>query len=167
VKTRLVMAREELPVAAARSVFLAGPTSELAADSWRPAAAELLADRWRGQEELVVLSPESRDGVRAETYREQVLWEREARATATVVLYWIWRDMLLTPGQTTNVEFGYDIALGRTVVLGCPPECPDARRNRYLIFTAEEERVPVRTTLADTVETALELVLTAVSLASA
>ncbi|CAL9677652.1 hypothetical protein SUDANB95_07978 (plasmid) [Actinosynnema sp. ALI-1.44] len=129
------------------------------ADVGADPAVELLADRWRGPEELVVLSPESRDGVRAETYREQVLWERRARAVATVILYWIWRDMLLTPGQTTNVEYGYDVASGRAIVLGCPPECPDACRNRYLIFTAEEEGVPLRTTLPDAVATALELVL--------
>ncbi|MFD0630529.1 hypothetical protein ACFQ9X_01545 [Catenulispora yoronensis] len=37
------------------------------------------------------------------------------------------------PGFTTNVEFGLDVAEGR-VVLGCPPDCPNPERNRYLIF---------------------------------
>ncbi|MFJ8855455.1 hypothetical protein [Streptomyces sp. NPDC102437] len=32
----------------------------------------------------------------------------------------------------TNVEFGLDAPTGRAV-LGCPPDCPNPERNRYLI----------------------------------
>ncbi|WP_337825223.1 hypothetical protein [Amycolatopsis sp. A1MSW2902] len=67
--------------------------------------------------------------------------------------------MTYMPGMTTNVEFGYDVAAGRTVVLGCPPDCPDPRRNKYLMHLAHAHGVPVRTTLRETAETAAGLVI--------
>jgi Nucleoside 2-deoxyribosyltransferase like len=155
--TRLVMAREPLPVGL--SVFLAGPTHSDATQSWRPAAFDALADQWTGSQPLAVLSPESRGGQRAERYDQQVRWEFKARAGAAVILYWIPRDMTVTPGMTTNVEFGYDVARGRRVVLGCPPDCPDAVRNRYLIFLAHDHCVPVRETLQDTVAAVVKLLV--------
>lgn len=43
-------------------------------------------------------------------------------------------------------------------VLGCPPDCPDPQRNRYLIYIARRHGVPVLTTLPDTVSAALTLI---------
>ncbi|MFF9638784.1 nucleoside 2-deoxyribosyltransferase domain-containing protein, partial [Streptomyces bacillaris] len=153
----LVMAREPLP--AGPAVFLAGPTPDEAAPvpSWRPAAVEALAAQWTGDQPLTVLTPESRDGVRAERYEHQVDWETAARAHATAILFWIPRDMERLPGMTTNVEFGLDVTTGRAV-LGCPPDCPSPERNRYLIYVARRHGVPVCTTLTATAAAALTLV---------
>lgn len=152
----LVMAREPIPHGP--SVFLAGPTPGRGSDtpSWRPQAVQELADLWTGGP-LTVLSPESRGGVRADRYEDQVDWETNARAAATVILFWIPRDMVSMPGMTTNVEFGLDVATGK-VVLGCPPDCPNPERNRYLVYVARRHGVPVRETLRDTAAAALDLV---------
>ncbi|MEU7525990.1 hypothetical protein AB0A74_09670 [Saccharothrix sp. NPDC042600] len=66
------------------------------------------------------------------------------------------RDMVWMPALTTNVEFGLDIGSGK-VVLGAPPDCPAADRNRYLIYVGWRRGDPVRETLLDTVSTALQL----------
>lgn len=156
--TRLVMARETLP--AGPSLFLAGPTPDksIPVPSWRPEAFRLAEEGWTGPETLNVLSPESRGGVRAARYEDQVDWETRARAAAGVVLFWVPRDMRSMPAMTTNVEFGLDVPSGRAV-LGCPPRCANPERNRYLIYVAGQYDVPVCTTLPETVATALALLL--------
>ncbi|MEU6467471.1 NUDIX domain-containing protein [Streptomyces sp. NPDC046976] len=154
----LVWAREPIPTSGP-SVFLAGPTPRLGGDveSWRLAAVEELAEQWTGAEPLTILTPESRGGKRAAHYDDQVVWETTARQTASAVLFWIPRDLNALPGFTTNVEFGLDIGTGRAV-LGCPPDCPNPERNRYLIYVARRHGAPVCETLPDTVAAALALV---------
>ncbi|MGW4805834.1 nucleoside 2-deoxyribosyltransferase domain-containing protein [Kitasatospora sp. NPDC004272] len=155
---RLVMAREPLP-AGGPSVFLAGPTPDKSAPvpSWRPAATAALSAQWTGTRPLTVLSPESRNGTRADRYEDQVDWETEARAGADAILFWIPRDLAVLPGFTTNVEFGLDVATGRAV-LGAPPDCPNPERNRYLVYVARRYSVPVCETLHDAAAAALALV---------
>lgn len=150
----LVMAREDIPPGP--SVFLAGPSHADAAQSWRHAAVETLGSAWTGKETLNVLSPESRGGVRAKSYRDQVDWETMARASANAILFWIPRDMTSMPGMTTNVEFGLDVTTGRAV-LGCPADCPNPERNRYLIYVAELHGTPVCATLEDTACAAVKI----------
>ncbi|NGN68454.1 hypothetical protein G5C51_31725, partial [Streptomyces sp. A7024] len=128
-----------------------------AVPSWRPPATMALRQQWTGQQPLTVISPESRLGKRAARYEDQVDWETAARATASAILFWIPRDLATLPGFTTNVEFGLDVATGRAV-LGCPPDCPNPERNRYLIYVARRHGVPVRETLHDTAAAALALV---------
>lgn len=153
----LVMAREEIPNGP--SVFLAGPTPERrsAVPSWRPAAVNELAAQWTGTTPLTVFNPESRHGIRADTYAQQVDWETATRAAAGAIMFWIPRDMVTMPAMTTNVEFGLDASSGRAV-LGVPPRCANPERNRYLVYVAGRFGVPVRETLADTVTAALDLV---------
>ncbi|MFH9958983.1 nucleoside 2-deoxyribosyltransferase domain-containing protein [Streptomyces roseolus] len=157
---RLVMAREPIP--AGPKMFLAGPTPDKSTPvpSWRPEALTLITAQWTGPDPLTVLTPESRDGIRAERYEHQVDWETDARAAADAILFWIPRDMRTMPGMTTNVEFGLDASSGRAV-LGCPPDCPNPERNRYLAYVARRHGVPVRETLTDTVAEALALVAAA------
>ncbi|MGW9439611.1 nucleoside 2-deoxyribosyltransferase domain-containing protein [Streptomyces sp. NPDC055607] len=152
----LVMAREPIP--AGPKVFLAGPTPDKSAPvpSWRPEALALITAQWTGPEPLTVLSPESRDGVRAERYEHQVDWETDAREAADAILFWIPRDMRTMPGMTTNVEFGLDVTTGRAI-LGVPADCPNPERNRYLAYVARRHGVPVCETLPDTVTAALSL----------
>lgn len=132
------------------SVFLAGPTPRSAdVPSWRPEAIRLLDDLWTRPEVLTVLAPEPRDGKWTAEYDHQVSWETIAREAATVVLYWVPRDLTTMPAFTTNVEFGLDVGTGKSVILGCPPDCPNPERNRYLIWVAERHGVPVVKTLLD------------------
>jgi hypothetical protein len=155
---KIVMAREAIPTGP--SVFLAGPTPAQGSDtpSWRPDAIQVLADAWPGPGLLTVLSPESRGGVRATLYKNQFYWEMRARSLATAIMFWVPRDARTMPGFTTNVELGFDLGRNRLVVLGCPPDCPDPERNRYLIALAEMEGAPVRETLADTVAETIRLI---------
>lgn len=149
----VVYAREPIPTGP--SLFLAGPTPRLGGpvDSWRPTAIDEITKQWGG-EALTVLTPESRGGVRAEHYDDQVDWETLAREMADVIMFWIPRDLEHMPGFTTNVEFGLDIATGK-VVLGCPPGCPNPERNRYLVWVARRHGAPVEETLHETVTAAL------------
>ena len=148
----VVYAREPLPVGPGPSVFLAGPTPRRRdVPSWRPAALAELAGT-----SLNVLNPESRHDERPREYHHQVEWEAAALEAADVILFWIPRDVATMPGFTTNVEFGLYVRSGK-VVLGCPPDCPNPERNRYLIWLAGRHGVPVTTTLPDTVAAALTL----------
>lgn len=149
-------ARQPLP-AAGPSVFLAGPTprsSEVA--SWRPAAVAEFERQWPGGETLHLLIPETGAGEYATHYDDQVEWEWAGLDGASAILFWIPRDLRTLPGFTTNVEFGLYAASGRAV-LGCPPDCPNPERNRYLLRLAARYAVPVADTLAGTVAAALEM----------
>lgn len=154
----VIYAREPLPAAGA-SVFLAGPTPRSQeVPSWRPALIAELSARWRGPGRLAVLSPESRGGKRAREYHDQVAWETEARAAASVVMFWIPRDTETMPGYTTNVEFGLDAGQERPVVLGCPPGCRSPERNRYLIWVAGQRGIPVLETPRETAAAAISVI---------
>lgn len=107
-----------------KSIFLAGPT---------PRSAEVLS--WR-QEALAILErlgfpgkvfvPEAADWAPHDHYDDQVHWEWEALNQATVVVFWVPRDMATLPAFTTNVEFGLLVASGK-VVLGFPEGAPKMR----------------------------------------
>lgn len=154
---RTVHAREDIPPGL--TLFLAGPTprSDSIATSWRRDARAEIHHQWREDRPLTILSPESRDGVRAKEYDDQVEWEAGALDAATAILFWIPRDLRTLPGFTTNVEFGLYVQSGRAV-LGAPPGCANPERNRYLIWTARRYCVPVLETLPETVHAALEIV---------
>ncbi|WP_433195054.1 nucleoside 2-deoxyribosyltransferase domain-containing protein [Nocardia sp. CA-107356] len=152
----VIWAREDIP--AGPSIFLAGPTPRDAeTPSWRPEAIELIEATWRGPGPLLVLAPESAGGLRESDYDDQVDWEVAGLESASAILFWIPRDVQRLPGFTTNVEFGLYANSGRAV-LGCPPDCPNPERNRYLIHTAHRFGLPVVETLSDTVTSAIALV---------
>lgn len=151
----VIYARETIPTGRP-AVMLLGPTPRTGTvPSWRPPAIDLLADRWRGDEPLVVLSPESRGGKRAEHYEDQVESELAMIQAATVRMFWIPRCLQTLPGFTTNVEAGMCFAEPERMVLGCPPDCADPIRNRYLIWHAQRLGIPFCTTLSHTVDTVL------------
>jgi Nucleoside 2-deoxyribosyltransferase like len=152
----LVYARDPLPTGS--SVFLAGPTPRSDdVPPWRPDAVSELAAQWRGPGKLAVFLPEPPSGQRWPYYDDQAEWETVAREAASAILFWIPRDLRTLPGFTTNVEFGLDVTTGRAV-LGCPPDCPDPDKNRYLIWLARRHGVPVAGTLPATVAAALGLI---------
>jgi hypothetical protein len=145
---------ERLPTGGA-SVFLAGPTPRSSqVPSWRPTAIDMLESAWRGPGPLSVFTPESRAGKRATEYHHQVQWEHQALDAARVIMFWVPRDITTLPGFTTNVEFGLWAASGK-VVLGCPPNCPNPERNRYLIWHAHRLGVPVTQSLEESIDVVL------------
>src|SRR5438874_1862788 len=82
------------PVPPGKSVFLAGPTPRASeVPSWRPAAIELIEAAWIDPEPLTVLTPESRGGVRANEYDDQVEWEAAGLDSASAIMFWIPRDL--------------------------------------------------------------------------
>ena len=158
-KLALIYAGQPLSPQGTASVFLAGPTPRSAdVPSWRPAAIREIAAQWQGQAALAVLIPEPVDGQPWPYHDNQAAWETDARASASAILFWIPRDLRTLPGFTTNVEFGLDVTTGRAV-LGCPPDCPNPERNRYLIWLAHRHGVPVTDTLEGTVAAALAILM--------
>jgi hypothetical protein len=156
VTVSVVWAREPIP--SGPSVFLAGPTPRSPeVPSWRPQAIQTLDAAWQASQTLHILAPENPGGLRETEYDDQIEWEWDGLDRASAILFWIPRDLRTLPGFTTNVEFGFVARSGRAV-LGCPPDCPDPARNRYLIRLARRVGVPVTETLADTVAAALEII---------
>lgn len=155
VSVSVVWAREPIP--SGPSVFLAGPTprSESVA-SWRPQMIAALEAAWTGPRALHVLSPENPGGLRKTEYDDQIEWEWDGLDRASAILFWIPRDLRTLPGFTTNVEFGFVANSGRAV-LGCPPDCPNPERNRYLIRLARRLGVSVTETMGETAAAAVRL----------
>ena len=110
------------------SIFLAGPTPRSdAVSSWRPDAMKSLREfGFRGD----VFYPEPIDGWDWPEYSNQCNWELKCLSCATVILFWVPRDLVTMPAFTTNVEFGYWVKTGKCV-LGHPE---GAKKVRYLDF---------------------------------
>lgn len=108
------------------SLFLAGPTPrDATVRSWRLDAIAVLRQlNFAG----TVLIPERRDWQAQFDYLDQVEWEYAGLEGASVIAFWIPRDLRTLPGFTTNVEFGRYVGSGR-VVYGRPDDAPN---NRYL-----------------------------------
>lgn len=114
-----------------KSIFLAGPTPrEANCVSWRVEAIQLL-------EKLgfdgVVYVPEYSTMKPKADYVDQVMWERMALIEATVICFWVPRELTKMPGFTTNVEFGYWLHSNK-VVYGRPD---NAEKVRYLDWLYE------------------------------
>jgi len=128
---KLIYAREKV---AEPSIFLAGPSPrDNKVKSWRPEAIELLRElKFDG----IVFVPELRGGFGDEEqefdYAEQIHWEWEALNAATVVVFWVPRDLKVFPAFTTNVEFGNLVSSGKCL-FGAPSSSP---KNNYLIHLA-------------------------------
>lgn len=108
---------DEIIIKGKKSIFLAGPTprsDDIA--SWRLEACSIL-------EKLgfdgVVYIPEFSSWKPKTEYVDQAEWERESLTEATVILFWIPRDLKDMPAFTTNVEFGYWLHTGK-VIYGRP-----------------------------------------------
>lgn len=144
-------AETQLPPPEQSCIFLAGPTPrEDGVPSWRPEAIRLLEEAGF---EGTVLTPEDAGGGRAHDYVDQIEWEEQALDCATVIMFWIPRELEKMPGFTTNIEWGEWYQSGK-VVLGAPYDAP---KMRYLLYKADKYGVPVSRTLPGTVEAALGL----------
>lgn len=117
---------DEIIIKGKKSIFLAGPTPrDENTISWRIDVCDRL-------EKLgfdgVVYNPEYSSWKPKSSYIDQAEWEREALTEATVILFWIPRDLKDMPAFTTNVEFGYWLHSGK-VIYGRPD---DSVKNKYL-----------------------------------
>jgi hypothetical protein len=132
-----------------KSIFLAGPTPRSAEVlSWRPEACRILAGLGF---EGTVLVPEPDGFLAKDTYDNQILWEWEALNQATIIVFWVPRDLATMPGFTTNVEFGHAVDSGK-LVLGYPEGAP---KMRYFEKMAQRYHLPIHTNLHATLEDAV------------
>ena len=102
-----------------KSIFLAGPTPRGEnVESWRTKACNII-------EQLgfdgIVYVPEYSTWKPKADYADQAQWEREALSNASVIAFWIPRELPDMPAFTTNVEFGYWIHTGK-ILYGRPDE---------------------------------------------
>lgn len=133
-----------------KSIFLAGPTPRSEqTSSWRPDAIEILRDQLGF--EGTVFVPEAKDGKPHNEYDHQVTWEWEALNQASIVVFWVPRQLAVMPAFTTNVEFGFLVSSGK-LVLGAPEDAP---KMTYLRALAARYSVPVFGTLIETLAEAV------------
>jgi hypothetical protein len=136
------------------SIFLAGPTPRSKdVKSWRPEALEILQQLGF---EGTVLVPERNDWSVKFDYTDQIDWEFAGLSDSTVIVFWVPRDMAIMPALTTNVEFGYWIALAAERVIYGRPE--NAASIRYLDWMLKKcsGREPLKS-LEEALRTAIKL----------
>ncbi len=95
--------------------------------------------------------PEEASGSPKFDYDDQVEWEWEGIQTATIVLFWIPRELVTMPAMVTNVEYGFTIA-GQNLAIGWPEDAP---KNKYLQKLADRYNLPVYNRLDDTCTAAM------------
>ncbi len=114
-----------------KSIFLAGPTPrDGSIASWRKEACKILE---KIGFDGVVYVPEYSTLKPKEDYIDQAMWEREALTNATIIVFWIPRELPGMPAFTTNVEFGYWLHSGK-VIYGRPD---NASKTKYLDWLYE------------------------------
>ena len=110
------------------SIFLAGPTPRSKdVKSWRPEFIDVL-DKKRVK--CSVFVPETSKGDWLGNFEKQCNWEYEHLHKASVIVFWVPRELETMPAFTTNVEFGFWMAKapGR-VFYGRPDNTP---KTKYL-----------------------------------
>lgn len=117
------------------SIFLAGPTPRnINVETWRKEALSIIKDLdYNG----IVYVPEKEFDDRTFDYTNQVWWEREALYNASVIAFWIPRNINELPAFTTNVEFGYWLAKNSDKVIYGRPD--NAQKTKYLDWLYETE----------------------------
>lgn len=136
-----------------KSIFLAGPTPRgKGAVSWREEACSYLK---KSGFDGIVYVPEYSTWKPKEDYIDQAMWERIALTKATVIMFWIPRQLPEMPAFTTNVEFGYWLHT-RKVVYGRPN---DARKIKYLdwLYELDYNKKPL-STLEETIDESINFI---------
>ena len=161
----LVFSDHILPIGLTKSLFLAGPSPRKSGSGddyhdWRhEAVAHLEARGFDGT--VFIPAPAAvfygdayADDV---SYDNQIAWEKEARAMADQLVFWVPRILDRTrkdlgmPGMTTNVEFGADKSSGK-LAYGRPATAPKCR---YLDECAVDHGCSVHDTLEATLDAAI------------
>lgn len=132
------------------SIFLAGPTPrDCSSASWRPEVIQKLRDlKYEGD----IFIPEKRGDYLSYEYGSHTEWEVKHLNKATVILFWIPRNLETMPAFTTNIEFGEFMHSGK-IVLGYPEW---ADKMRYLKIRADMHSIPVYHTIEDTAKYAID-----------
>ena len=118
-----------------KSIFLAGPTPRSKdVQTWRTEAVEIL--KYLGFDGVVYV-PELENDDRTFNYDNQVWWEREALYNASIIVFWVPRNMKTIPALTTNVEYGYWISKNPDKIIYGRPD--DSEKNKYLDWLYEVE----------------------------
>jgi len=122
------------------AIFLMGPTPRNNEDvSWRDNVVKKF--REMNIDNLVLFVPEKRDGNYANSYIDQVEWERTYLDMSDAIFCWVPRDVSTSmKGLTTNVEFGQYVS-SQKLFYGRPD---DADNIRYLdwLYVKEVGRKP-------------------------
>lgn len=182
-EANVVYVGEELPesvdLIVPNSIFLAGPTPRHTStkgatggrvriptnNTWRPRAIRKLT---RMGFDGHIFVPETEDWDWFGEYDTQIQWEWYALGCAACVVFWVPRQLDVMPAFTTNVEFGFCMALKPDrMVFGAPHSAP---RNRYLQSLSEDQdvfceafgldaigKIPTHTRLTTTLETAMKI----------
>jgi len=160
VEMNQVYSLEKSDVYSKESIFLAGPTYRSEKEGfqnggWRDDALDILQES--GFDGTVYI-PEFRDNTKPKNwaYEKQVGWELEALRFASVIVFWIPRDLVLLPAFTTNIEFGEWLDSGK-IVVGAPEDAP---KNRYVFERCHRENIPTSFDLVDCLDNALDMLQT-------
>ena len=126
-------------IKAKKSIFLAGPTPRNdKMESWRTYACQKLEEL--GFDGVIYVPKYSTWKPKAD-YVDQAMWERIALTEATVILFWVPRELPNMPAFTTNVEFGYWLHSGK-VIFGHPY---NAKKVKYLdwLYKIDYNKAPI------------------------
>jgi hypothetical protein len=137
-----------------KSMFLAGPTPrDETTPSWRIEAIKYLKEN---NFDGIVYIPED-EFVRKNDYIDQAEWERKALSNATIIVFWVPRELETMPAFTTNVEFGYWIAKRPERVIYGRPD--NVRKIKYLDWLYKKEsNKEICNTLEKTINNAIGLI---------
>ena len=137
-----------------KSIFLAGPTPrDKETISWRIEAIEYLKNK---KFDGIVYIPED-ELIRKNNYVDQADWERQALSNATIIVFWIPRELEKMPAFTTNVEFGYWLAKKPEKIIYGRPET--ARKIKYLDWLYKKEStLKIYDNLEETINEALNII---------
>ena len=103
------------------SIFLCGPTPRSSdVSSWRP---NFIRELESCHFAINVFIPEDRDGQFRSEYDKQIEWEHEHLDKASLVVFWVPRDLETMPAFTTNCEFGMLLKSGK-ILYGRPDGAP-------------------------------------------
>lgn len=145
---------KEIIINKENSIFLAGPTPrDEETISWRLDAIKYLKEQ---NYDGVVYIPED-EFVRKNDFIDQVEWERKGLENATVIVFWVPRELEKMPAFTTNVEFGYWLAKTPNRIIYGRPD--NAKKIKYLDWLYKvESNLEVYNDLKITIDEALNYI---------
>ena len=161
---KVIYAQEKFPLNSDNtwSIFLAGPTPRNKNIlSWRKEALKYI-DEYPGFEGIVY-NPEPIDVEAYKDYDRQMEWEHEALNRASLILFYIPRNLsldengkLILPGFTTNIEFGL-YAKSNKIVVCIPEEYLTISSNTYIQKCCKKFNIPFMNSLQQTIRYILSL----------
>jgi len=147
---KIIYANESPNEDPCQSIFLAGPSPQSKEHyNWRPEALEILK---KIEFDGSVFVPISRDGNWLPNYNAKVEWELTHLDMASVIVFWIPRDLETRPGFRTNVKYGMYLKSGK-IILGFPENTP---KMKYLAHLADIHNISIYHTLEKTLNNALQ-----------